>query len=92
MNKKELITNIAEASGLSKTQAGVTLDIILQEITKSLKVGESIQLVGFGSFSVNKRKARKGRNPQTGKEIDIPAKKLVKFKPGKALSDEINNR
>ena len=91
MNKKELTATIAEASNLSQSKAEVILNTILQKITKSLQSGESVKFVGFGNFSVSKRGARKGRNPQTGKEIDIPAKKAVRFKPGKALSDEVNN-
>lgn len=91
MNKKELTATIAEASSLSQSKAEEILNTILQKIAESLQSGESVKFVGFGNFSVSKREARKGRNPQTGAEIDIPAKKLVKFKPGKALSVEINN-
>lgn len=91
MNKKELTATIAEVSSLSQSKAEEILNTILQKIAESLKNGKSVKFVGFGNFSVSKREARKGRNPQTGEEINIPAKKLVKFKPGKALSAEINN-
>ncbi len=91
MNKKELVEYSANTAGITKTQAEVALNGILAGITQALKNEESVSLIGFGSFSTSRREARKGRNPQTGKEIDIPAKTVVKFKAGKALGDEVNN-
>jgi DNA-binding protein HU-beta len=85
MNKGELITAIAENSGLTKVASTKALDAIIAAITASLKKGDRVGLVGFGSFSVAKRAARNGRNPQTGKEIKIAAKKVVKFKAGSEL-------
>jgi DNA-binding protein HU-beta len=85
MNKGELITAIAENSGLTKVASTKALDAIIAAITASLKKGNRVGLVGFGSFSVAKRAARNGRNPQTGKEIKIAAKKVVKFKAGSEL-------
>ena len=85
MNKGELISAIAENSGLTKAASTKALDAIIAAITASLKKGNRVGLVGFGSFSVAKRAARNGRNPQTGKEIKIAAKKVVKFKAGSEL-------
>jgi DNA-binding protein HU-beta len=90
MNKAELIESIASSAKLTKADAGRALDATLESISKSLKKGDRIALVGFGSFSVNKRAARTGRNPQTGKEIKIAAKKVVKFKAGAELSGGVN--
>lgn len=87
MNKAELIDAMAEGAGLTKADAKRALDAFIDATTKSLKAGDRVALVGFGSFSVSERAARKGRNPQTGKEIKISAKKVVKFKPGTELSD-----
>ena len=89
MNKAELINAIASESGLTKADAKRALDAFISSTSKSLKKGGRVALVGFGSFSVAKREARKGRNPQTGKEITIPAKKVVKFKPGAELADAV---
>ncbi len=86
MNKAELINAISSASGLTKADAKRSLDAFIGATTNALKRGNRVALVGFGSFSVTKREARKGRNPQTGKEITIPAKKVVKFKPGAELA------
>ncbi len=86
MNKSELVAQIASGSKLQKTQAEKALNAFIGAVKTSLKKGENVQLVGFGTFSVSKRSARKGRNPQTGKEIKIAAKKVAKFKAGKALS------
>ncbi|MFZ4463253.1 MAG: HU family DNA-binding protein [Bacteroidales bacterium] len=87
MNKAELIDAMAEGAGLTKADAKRALDAFIDATTKSLKAGDRVALVGFGSFSVSERAARKGRNPQTGKEIKISAKKVVKFKAGTELSD-----
>jgi DNA-binding protein HU-beta len=86
MNKAELVTAMAEKSGLTKAAAEKALNALTSAVTESMKKGQRVGLVGFGSFSVAKRSARTGRNPQTGKEIKIPAKKVVKFKPGADLT------
>jgi nucleoid DNA-binding protein len=88
MNKVELINEVAKAT-CSKAEAGKALDAVLAAIKKSLKKGESVTLVGFGTFSVAKRSARKGRNPQTGEPLKIAAKKVPKFTAGKALKDAV---
>ena len=89
MNKAELIDAIAANAKLSKADAKKALDGFIEVSTKALKKGDRIGLVGFGSFSVSKRAARKGRNPQTGKEINIKAKKVVRFKAGAELSSKV---
>jgi len=89
MNKAELIDAIASHSGLTKADSKKALDAFIGATTESLKAGDRVALVGFGSFSVSSREARKGRNPQTGKEIKIPAKKVVKFKAGAELADVV---
>ena len=86
MNKSQLVDAIAKEAKLSKAAAGKALAAIMVTTKKSLKKGDKIALVGFGTFSVSKRAARKGRNPQTGKEIKIAAKKVVKFKAGSELA------
>ncbi|MCU0360279.1 MAG: HU family DNA-binding protein [Bacteroidia bacterium] len=90
MNKAELVDAIASNAKLTKADAGRALDATIESIHKALKKGDRIGLVGFGSFSVTKRAARIGRNPQTGKEIKIAAKKVVKFKAGADLSGSVN--
>jgi DNA-binding protein HU-beta len=85
VNKADLIEAMAKGCGCSKVEAAGCMKAALQAITKSLKKGDGVTLVGFGTFSVRKRAARTGRNPQTGKEIRIPAKKVPVFKPGKEL-------
>ncbi len=90
MNKKELIESIAGAADISKAAAEKALNGTLAAIAESLNKGGKVTLVGFGTFSVSKRDARQGRNPQTGKAIKIPAKKVVKFKAGSKLSEAIN--
>lgn len=85
MNKAQLIDAIAASAKLTKVDSKKALDAFIKETAKSLKKGDKVALVGFGTFSVTKRGARKGRNPRTGKEIQIPAKKVVKFKPGSEL-------
>ncbi|MBX7182404.1 MAG: HU family DNA-binding protein [Bacteroidia bacterium] len=89
MNKAELVDAIAAGSGLSKADSKKALDAFIDATTGALKKGDRVALVGFGSFSVSKRAARKGRNPQTGKEIKIAAKKVVRFKAGAELSDKV---
>ncbi|MGZ3578721.1 MAG: HU family DNA-binding protein [Syntrophales bacterium] len=89
MTKTELISVIAGAAGITKAAAMKALDAYVGTVTKELKKSGKLGLVGFGTFSVVKRKAREGRNPQTGKAIKIPAKKVVKFKAGKELADKV---
>ncbi|MFA4829964.1 MAG: HU family DNA-binding protein [Thermodesulfovibrionales bacterium] len=89
MTKAELIDKIASGARLSKTDASKALDSTLNAIKASLKKGQKVTLVGFGTFSVSKRKARKGRNPRTGQAINIPAGKAPKFTSGKAFKDAI---
>lgn len=90
MNKAELIDTVADSADLSKASAGRALDAAIEAITKALKKGDTVTLVGFGTFSVRKRAARTGRNPRTGEEIKIKASKVPGFKAGKALKDAIN--
>jgi DNA-binding protein HU-beta len=90
MNKAELIDAIAAESGLTKADAKKALDGFVNATSTALKAGDKISLVGFGSFSVSKREARTGRNPQTGKEIKIAAKNVVKFKAGADLTGNVN--
>ena len=90
MNKAELVDCVASKTGSSKKAAEAALNAVTEAITMSLKKGDKVQLVGFGSFEVRKRAARKGRNPQTGAEIKIPASKAPVFKAGKALKETVN--
>jgi len=90
MNKNELIASISNATGLTKTDSAKALDAFITSVTKSLKAGEEVRLVGFGTFGVTKRAATTGRNPRTGTAIKIPARNVAKFKPGKALQDSVN--
>jgi DNA-binding protein HU-beta len=85
MTKAELIEKVAKEAKITKAAAGKSIDAIIDGVTKALKKGERVSLVGFGTFSVSKRKARTGRNPQTGKPIKIAARKVAKFKAGSAL-------
>jgi DNA-binding protein HU-beta len=89
MNKADLIAKIADDADITKTQANAALDSFVEAVTKTLKSGNKVTLVGFGTFSVTKRAARNGRNPQTGAVIKIKAKKVAKFKAGKELSAKI---
>lgn len=89
MNKAELIAKMADDAGITKTQANESIDSFVDAITRTLKKGDKVTLVGFGTFSVSKRAARNGRNPQTGEVIKIKAKKVAKFKAGKELSAKI---
>ncbi len=90
MNKAQLIDAIAGDSGLTKADAKKALDAFIKVTGGALKGGDRVALVGFGSFGVTERSARTGRNPQTGAEIQIPAKKVVKFKAGSELTDSVN--
>jgi len=89
MNKAEMIEAMATDAGISKAEAKRALDSFVVNTTKTLKKGDRLSLIGFGSFSVTRRVARKGRNPQTGKEITIKAKNVVKFKPGSDLAKKV---
>ncbi len=90
MNKGELIDKIAKDAKVTKGQAGDALDSLINSVAGTLAKGGKVTLVGFGTFSVSKRAARKGRNPQTGKEITIKAKKVAKFKAGAELAKKVN--
>ena len=91
MRKPELISAIADQADLSKDKAGEALNAILEQITQALERQETINLIGFGSFTQRARGARRGKNPQTGEEIEIPASNTVAFKPGKALKEAVND-
>jgi len=90
MNKAELIDAVASSADLSKSSATQAVDAVVDTITESLRSGDSVTLVGFGTFEVRARAARTGRNPQTGEEIQIKASKAPAFKAGKALKDAVN--
>ncbi|GHE22716.1 nucleoid-associated protein HU-beta [Halomonas urumqiensis] len=90
MNKSELIEAIAASADIPKAAAARALDAMVDTVTDSLKKGDSVSLVGFGTFAVKERAARTGRNPQTGKPIEISAAKVPSFKAGKALKDSVN--
>ena len=89
MNKGDLISKVAEEAELTKTQAAVAVETVFTSIEKALKKGESVIMVGFGTFSTVVREARTGRNPATGKAIKIPKKRVARFKAGKGLSDAV---
>lgn len=89
MNKAELVDKIAADAGTTKKEAAALLDSFTETVTKTLKKGDTVTLVGFGTFSVTKRAARVGRNPQTGEALKIKAKKVAKFKAGKDLAEKI---
>jgi DNA-binding protein HU-beta len=90
VNKSELIEAIAASADIPKAAASRALDAMVDTVTESLKKGDSVSLVGFGTFSVKERAARTGRNPQTGQPIEISAAKVPSFKAGKALKDSVN--
>jgi DNA-binding protein HU-beta len=90
MNKQDLIGAVADASGLSKTDAGKAVESVFESISGALKKGDEVRLVGFGTFSVSKRKASTGRNPRTGEAMTIKASSQPKFKAGKGLKDAVN--
>jgi DNA-binding protein HU-beta len=92
MNKSELVGEIAKKSNLSKKNSELALNTLIEVIGDTLKKGEKISLVGFGSYEVRKRKARRGTNPQTKEEIKIPAKKVAVFRPGKTLRELVNSK
>ena len=90
MNKNELVDAVATAAELSKSDAARAVEAVLAAITRSLKKGHEVRLVGFGTFNVRKRAPTTGRNPRTGEQIKIPGSKQPKFKPGKGLKDAVN--
>jgi DNA-binding protein HU-beta len=90
MNKQELIGAVAEATGLTRNDAGQAVESVFDSISGALKKGDEVRLVGFGTFSVSKRKASTGRNPRTGEPMSIPASSQPKFKAGKGLKDAVN--
>ena len=90
MNKGELVAAMAKDAGISRAEAQAAMDSFLDNISGALKQGDKVTLVGFGTFAVSDRAARTGRNPQTGKPIKIPAKRVPRFTAGKALKDAIN--
>ena len=90
MNKQELVTSVAEKSGLTKKDSEKAVNAVFSSIEEALAKGDKVQLVGFGTFEVRSRAARKGRNPQTGEEIEISAAKVPAFKAGKALKDTVS--
>lgn len=90
MNRSELITSIADKAGLTKKDSEKALTAFIESVEEQLQKGDKVQLVGFGTFEVAERAARTGKNPQTGKEIKIPASKSPKFKAGKAFKDLVN--
>ena len=89
MNKTELVNTVAESTELSKKDVTKAVDAVFEAIQEALSNGDKVQLIGFGNFEVRERAARKGRNPQTGEEIEIAASKVPAFKPGKALKDAV---
>jgi len=89
MNKQELVSAMAEKAGLTKADSEKALNAFTASVADALGKGDSVQLVGFGTFSVSARAARSGKNPRTGEKIAIPAKKVAKFKAGKALADKV---
>jgi DNA-binding protein HU-beta len=90
MNKTDLVSYVADTAELTKKDAAKALDAVFEAIETSLKKGEKVQLIGFGNFEVRERVARKGRNPQTGEEIEIAASKAPAFTPGKVLKEAVN--
>jgi DNA-binding protein HU-beta len=91
MNKNELAGVVADKAGITKAQASDAIDAALEAITKALKSGDEVRLLGFGNFAVAHRKATTARNPQTGATVNVAASKAPKFKPGKALKDAVNS-
>ena len=90
MNKNDLVASVASDSGLSKADATKAVDAVFDSITASMKNGQEVRLVGFGTFSVSRRRASEGRNPRTGEKIQIPASNQPKFRAGKGLKDAVN--
>jgi DNA-binding protein HU-beta len=92
MNKGDLVEKVAASTGITKTNAAAAIDTLIDAVTLALKKGDRVTLVGFGTFSVSQRKARNGRNPQTGGVIKIAARKVAKFTPGVELKKHVNKK
>lgn len=90
MNKADLVNSLSTKTGLTKTKSNEVVDAIVSTITESLRNGEKVTLVGFGTFTTSKKEARKGRNPKTGETLEIPAKTVAKFKAGSELTKSVN--
>ena len=90
MNKADLVNSLAEKTGLTKTKSNEVIDTLVSVISGALSNGEKVTLVGFGTFTTSKRDARKGRNPKTGETVDIPSKRVAKFKAGSELTKSVN--
>ena len=90
MNKNELIASVADQASITKAQASEAVDAVLGGITSALSKGDEVRLVGFGNFVVREKKARVGRNPQTGRDIEISARRVLTFKPPQVLKDQLN--
>ena len=90
MNKAELVNSLAETTGLTKTKTNEVIDSLVSIITETLKSGKKVTLVGFGTFTTTQREARKGRNPKTGETLDIPSKRVAKFRAGSELTKSVN--
>ena len=90
MNKSDLISSVAKLSGLKNADAESAIDGVITSITNALKSGDEVRLLGFGTFAVTKRPATEGRNPRTGAKLNIPARSIPKFRPGKQLKDSVN--
>lgn len=91
MNKNELVAAVAEKADLGKSEAGKAVEAMLQTVTDELKSGRDVRIVGFGNFTVSRREASVGRNPQTGMQVNIPARNVPKFSAGKGLKDSVNS-
>jgi len=92
MNKADLVEKIAASAGITKTSAAAAIDVLVDSVTAALKKGDRVTLVGFGTFSVSQRKARNGRNPQTGGVLKIAARRVAKFTPGVDLKKHVNKK
>ena len=90
MNKADLVNSLSENTGLTKTKSNEVIDVIVSTISEALRSGDKVTLVGFGTFTTTQRDARKGRNPKTGETIEIPAKRVAKFKAGTELTKSVN--
>lgn len=90
MNKTQLVNSLSEKTGLTKAKSNEVIDTLVSVISETLSNGEKVTLVGFGTFNTSQRDARKGRNPKTGETVDIPAKRVPKFKPGSELIKSVN--
>ena len=91
MTKAELVEEVSEKTGLPKKQAEIVVNTVFESIVETLKTGEKIELRGFGSFRIRQRDSRMGRNPKTGEKVDVPAKRIPYFKPGKELRELLND-